>query len=77
MEKFSNKDLPKEGHVRWPTISRMTGLARSTVWRMEQRNAFPKSIRLTPRLTIWKSDQIRAWLDDPVSWARSAAESKA
>ena len=67
-------DLPIEGKVRFPTIKRVTGTkSRSTIWRLERAGKFPKSTRITPRLTVWDAAEVRAWLADPIGWAKNAA----
>lgn len=69
-----NPDLPVEGKIRFPAVKRVTGIeARSTIWRMEKAGKFPKSIRITPRLTVWDAGEVRAWLADPVGWAKALA----
>ena len=74
MQHPTNPDLPIEGKVRFPVIKRVTGIeARSTIWRMEKAGKFPKSIRITPRLTVWDAATVREWLADPVGWAKAAA----
>ncbi|WP_299345493.1 AlpA family phage regulatory protein [uncultured Pseudoxanthomonas sp.] len=62
-------ELPTEGYVRWPTVKRVTGIgSRTTVWRMEKSGRFPLSIRLTARITVWKVQELRAWLSNPTEW---------
>lgn len=74
MQHTTNPDLPIEGKIRYPVVKRVTGIeARSTIWRMEKAGKFPKSIRITPRLTVWDAAEVRAWLADPVGWAKAAA----
>lgn len=66
--------LPLEGKIRSHTVRRITGIrARSTIWRLEQAGKFPESIRITPRLTVWDAAEVRAWLADPIGWAKTAA----
>lgn len=66
--------LPVEGKVRAPAIKLLTGIAaRSTIWRLERAGKFPKSTRITPRLTVWDAAEVREWLADPVAWAAKAA----
>ena len=67
-------DFPTEGKVRYPAVKRVTGsVARSTIWRMEKAGKFPKSTRITPRLTVWDAAEVREWLADPVGWAKATA----
>lgn len=74
MKNNSVLDLPLEGKIRSHAVRRITGIAaRSTIWRLEQAGKFPKSTRITPRLTVWDAAEVRAWLTDPVGWAKAAA----
>lgn len=74
MLKIVSSGFPTEGKVRYPALKRITGIkARSTIWRMEKSGKFPKSIRITPRLTVWDAAEVREWLVNPVGWANNAA----
>ena len=55
-----NPDLPLEGKIRFNQVKRLTGFSRPTIWRMGRAGKFPKSMRITPRLTVW----------DPEAWGR-------
>jgi|GEM_PF-3404580 len=68
-----NPDLPLEGKIRFNQVKRLTGFSRPTIWRMGRAGKFPKSIRITPRLTVWDAGEVRAWLADPVGWAKATA----
>ena len=71
-----NPDLPVEGKIRFPAVKRLTGTeSRSTIWRWERAGKFPKSVRITSRLTVWDAAEVRAWLADPISWAEKTAAS--
>ncbi|MFZ5719302.1 MAG: helix-turn-helix transcriptional regulator [Pseudomonadota bacterium] len=41
----------------------MAGLSKSTIWRMEQRGAFPSRIRLSPNRVGWWSSDVERWLE--------------
>jgi predicted DNA-binding transcriptional regulator AlpA len=74
MQHTINPDLPIEGKIRSQTVRRVTGIrAQSTIWRLEKAGKFPKSTRITPRLTVWDAAEVREWLADPVGWAKNAA----
>lgn len=71
---LTHDHLPLEGKIRSHAVRRITGIrARSTLWRLEQVGKFPKSIRITQRLTVWDAAEVRAWLTDPIGWAKNAA----
>lgn len=39
----------------------MTGLSRSTTWRMQRTGAFPRSIALSPGRVGWRESELAAW----------------
>lgn len=48
--------------LRAPEVSEITGMARSTIWRLERDGNFPARRKITPRLVGWLSDEIEEWL---------------
>ena len=71
----TNPDLPLEGKIRFRQVQRLTGFSRPTIWRMGRAGKFPKSVRVTPRLTVWDAAEVRAWIADPIGWAQAAVQS--
>jgi hypothetical protein len=63
--------LPETGFVRLPLLvgDKKTGtpglvpLSKTTIWRRVAAGTFPKPIKLSERVTAWKAEDIRAWLD--------------
>lgn len=48
--------------LRLPAVMEMTGLGRSTIYRMMAEGDFPKPIRLGQRAVAWPTDSIRNWI---------------
>lgn len=48
---------------RLPAVIEITGLGRSTIYRMMDEGTFPKPIRLGQRAIAWQDDMIREWID--------------
>lgn len=48
--------------VREPEASEITGLSRTTRWRMERDGKFPSRRRISSRCTGWLMSEIQAWL---------------
>ncbi len=49
--------------LRLPDVSHMTGIGKSTIWRLIQNKEFPEPTRLTkPSITVWRSDDIQDWI---------------
>lgn len=49
--------------LRWPRIHELTGMSRTTVWRLETAGNFPRRRRLTGNAVAWIEDEIMDWLD--------------
>lgn len=39
-----------------------TGLSRSTIWRLERRNLFPRRIQLSENAVGWPETDVASWL---------------
>lgn len=48
--------------LRLPDVTRATGLARSTIWRLQGEGRFPKARRLSPRAVGWVAEEIEEWI---------------
>ena len=54
--------------LRLPEVSRLTGLSRSSVYRLIAQGQFPKPRKLTAHASAWREDEIQKWMDSlPVS----------
>ena len=49
--------------LRLPDVQQLTGLSRSSIYRLEGEGAFPQRVRLSERATAWKLDELTAWID--------------
>lgn len=47
--------------VRLPKVRQMTGLGRSTIYRLMSRHMFPSAVRLGPRAVGWLLAEIAEW----------------
>lgn len=48
--------------VRLPMVMRMTGLGRSTIYRMIAKQQFPGPVRLGDRAVAWRQDELDSWI---------------
>jgi prophage regulatory protein len=48
--------------IREPECHQITGLSRSTRWRLERRSEFPKRRQLSPGCSGWLASEIAAWI---------------
>lgn len=60
--------LPAVGYARAPAVSRVLGIAVSTLWAWNAQCRFPKPVKLSPRVSAWPLADVRAWLADPCAW---------
>jgi prophage regulatory protein len=54
-------DTPPAVFLRMPTVMRMTGLGRSTIYRMIAEEKFPCPVRLGPRAVAWRRSDLDHW----------------
>ena len=50
--------------LRRPSVEKLTGLSRSTLYAMISKGSFPKPIRLGERAVGWPEVEIIIWLED-------------
>lgn len=48
--------------LRFPVVREMTGLSRSTIWRLERRGEFPKHHRIAPNVVAWVEEDVSDWI---------------
>lgn len=56
-------------------VEAMTGLARSTIYKLIKAGSFPKPIQLTDRAVAWPSNLIESWISEKL--AKSDAQAQA
>ena len=56
--------------VRLPEVRRMTGLGRSTIYRLQADQQFPQSIKLSIRAVGWLEREVQEWLAERVASSR-------
>ncbi len=59
--------LPETGFVRLDTILKIIPVGRTTWWNGVKSGRFPKPIKLGPRTTAWKVEDIQALIGGAVS----------
>jgi len=48
-------------------VEAMTGLARSTIYKLIKAGSFPKPIQLTDRAVAWPSNLIESWISEKLA----------
>lgn len=49
--------------IRLRDVCHRTGLSRTTIWRLERRNAFPKHRQISPNTVGWIEHEVTAWIE--------------
>ena len=57
--------IPIEGYMRLPTVLSVFPVSRSTWWAGISAGRFPKGVKLGPRITAWKVEDIRKLIENP------------
>lgn len=57
--------LPPEGFVRVAVVIKVMGIGRTTWWRGVRDGRFPKPVKLGPRTSAWRVEDIRALIANP------------
>ena len=57
-------DLPSEGFVRLPVILQALGIKKSFFWEQVKEGRFPKPIKIGPRVSVWRVEDIRQLIND-------------
>jgi len=56
-------DKPQERFIREPECKEITGLSKTTRWRMEKAGEFPTRERIGSRICAWRLSEINAWME--------------
>lgn len=49
--------------LRIPDVTLLTGLSRTTIWRLELQGKFPQRIRLGLNSVGWRDEEVRQWVE--------------
>lgn len=69
-----NNVLPPEGFVRLPVIIRVMGIGKTTWWAGVREGRFPKPVKLGPRTSAWRVEDIRALIANPMATSGPGSE---
>ena len=56
--------FPETGFLRLPQVLQVIPVGKSTWWAGIQSGRFPKGVKLGPRTTAWRCEDIRQLVDD-------------
>lgn len=60
---YSSPVLPSMGFLRQAQVLKIIPISKSTLWRRVQARAFPEPVKLSERVTVWRVEDIRQWID--------------
>lgn len=55
--------MPNDQIIRPRNIPTITGLSRTTIWRLMKANKFPQTVQLSAGAVGWRMSEVQAWLD--------------
>jgi prophage regulatory protein len=66
--------MEKDRFIREPECQELTGLSRTTRWRLERQGQFPARIQISPNAVAWRLSEIRDWQDHQAEVRQRGAE---
>lgn len=45
----------------WPMVKDLTGLSRTTAWRLQRTGVFPRPGAVSPRRVCWREQELKGW----------------
>jgi predicted DNA-binding transcriptional regulator AlpA len=58
-----NDPLKAGFNLRVSALAPRLGISKNTIWRLVREGKFPKPIKLSEKVTVWKACDVLAWLD--------------
>lgn len=58
-----HNQLPETGYVRLPIVLNVFPVSKSTWWAGIKAGKYPNGVKLSPRVTAWKVEDIRALIE--------------
>jgi len=56
------------------SVKALTGLSRTSIYRLAQEGKFPKPIKLGERASGWRQSEINAWMEERTTASRGGAK---
>nr|WP_270831605.1 AlpA family phage regulatory protein [Aeromonas sp. QDB03] len=53
-----------EGYIRAKALAPLLGIAVVTLWRWSATGKIPKPVKLGERVTAWRAEEVRGWMND-------------
>lgn len=65
----AGKPVPRDRLIRLEEVEQLTGLKKSTIYRMVKTKEFPPSVRISGRATAWSENHVRQWVQSKIAEA--------
>ena len=52
--------------LRLPKVMELTGLGKSTIWKMIAEGDFPKQVKIGPRVSAWPANEVYEWIQGKI-----------
>lgn len=49
------------------TVTEITGISRSYIYALAQKNEFPKPVKLTERSSAWVESEVQEWIESRIA----------
>jgi prophage regulatory protein len=56
--------VPVNVFLRLPQVLARVAISRSTLWRRVRAGSFPRPLKLSARVTVWRSEDIDGWMQE-------------
>ncbi|MCW5632436.1 MAG: AlpA family transcriptional regulator [Rubrivivax sp.] len=63
--------------LRLPQVEELTGLKKSTLYRMAREGRFVKPVQVTPRVSAWPESRVLEWVQGRIAAAEAAERAAA
>lgn len=60
--KAKKDDKDNGGFLRKGQVVTLTTLSGATIWRRVKAGTFPKPLKLSERITVWRAADVQAWI---------------
>ena len=59
---FNDPQAAAPKFLRFPAVRGLTGLSRTTIWRLERRGEFPNHVKLSTNIVGWVEQEVMDWI---------------
>jgi prophage regulatory protein len=56
--------LPNTGFLRQTQVLSFVPISKTTLWRRVQLCTFPRPVKLSSRVTAWRAEDLRRWIEE-------------